>query len=262
MQEDAPVADERYEVRQGDCISSLADVRGLKWQTLWDHNPELKALRKNPNALQPGDMVLIPPKQLRYEDRPTDQRHEFVREGFPAKFRVILEKYDEPLANKRWNLSVDGRVYSGSTDSKGLLEIVLPPDAHSGHLVLPEENLEYDLSFGHLDPIETISGAQARLENLGFYQGTISGEMDEETRDAILSFQTAHGLPATGELDGRTRTELEQRHDCQHSQPAAESYVPPAETPGEDDHPEEVTHNEAEDQRRFQQFEQLDEEEQ
>ena len=261
MPEDAPSADQRYVVEEGDCISSLAEAHGLKWQTLWNRNPELKALRKNPNALQPGDVIVIPALRLRYENRPTDQRHKFVRKGVPAKFRLILERFDEPLAHKRWVLSVDGHMHSGTTDSKGLIEIALPPDARSGRLVVPEEDLEYDLSFGYLDPSDAISGAQARLENLGFHQGAISGEMDDDTRDAILMFQTAHGLPATGELDDRTRTELEQRHDNLHPQPAPESNPPPAETPGEDDQPEDVAVDDDEDERRFRQFEQLDAEE-
>jgi len=261
MPENAPNADESYVVVEGDCISSLAEAHGLKWQTLWDHNPELKALRKNPNALQPGDVILIPSLRLRYENRPTEQRHKFVRKGVPAKFRLILERFDEPLANKRWVLSVDGEIHSGTTNSKGMLEIALPPEARSGHLVVPEEDLEYDLSFGYLDPSDTISGAQARLENLGFYEGGITGELDDDTREAILMFQTAHGLLATGELDNLTRTELEQRHDLMHSQPAPESNGPPAETPGEDDKLEDVAVNDEEDERRFRQFEQLDGEE-
>jgi len=261
MPEDAPAPDERHVVVEGDCISSLAGAHGLRWQTLWYHNPELRELRKNPNALQPGDVVLIPSLRLRHESRSTGQRHQFIRKGAPAKFRLILERFDEPLAHKRWILTVDGQKYSGATDSKGFLEISLPPKAQSGHLSVPEEDLEYDLNFGHLDPSDTISGAQARLENLGFHQGGITGEMDEDTRDALLFFQTAHGLPATGELDDRTRTELEQRHDNVHSQPAPESNPPPEETPGEDDQPEEVAVDEEEDERRFRKFEQLDEEE-
>src|SRR5262245_4353515 len=127
MPEDAAAADTQHVVEQGDCISSLAEEHGFKWQTLWDHNPDLKALRKNPNALQPGDVVLIPPLRLRRENRPTDKRHKFIRKGVPAKFRLILERFDQPLANKRWTLSVDGAEFSGTTDSKGLLEIALPP---------------------------------------------------------------------------------------------------------------------------------------
>jgi len=247
-------------VQEGDCVTSLADANGLTWQTLWNHNPDLQKLRKNPNALLPGDVILIPARRLRYEDRPTDQVHQFVRLGVPAKFRLILEQYDEPLANKRWSLTVDGKSYSGTTDGTGLLEVGLPPQARSGRLVVPDEDLQYDLSFGYLDPSDAISGAQARLQNLGFLDGAISGQMDDGTRDALLQFQTAHGLKATGELDDPTISELEQRHDNPHSQPQPESNDPPPEVPGEEDQPEEVVVDEAEDERRFQEMAQDDEE--
>lgn len=264
MSDEDTSEDERHVVLQGDCMSSLAQAYGLKWQTLWDHNPELKTLRKNPNALQPGDVVLIPSVRLRYEERPTDQQHKFIRRSILAKFRLVLERFDEPLAHKRWVLSVDGkdgRRYSGTTDSKGFFEIALPPQARSARLVVPEEGLEYELSFGHLDPLNSISGAQSRLQNLGFHQGAITGEMDDDTRDAILMFQTARGIPATGELDERTRMEIEQRHDNLHPQAAQESNTPPGETSGEDDQPEEVEINHDEDDRRFQQLASVDEEE-
>jgi hypothetical protein len=258
MPDDRTGLDQTYVVQQGDCISSLAYSCGFKWQTLWDYNPELKALRKNPNALQPGDLIKIPALRPRYEERSTDQLHRFVLNGVPAKFRLVLERFDEPVANKKWSLSVDGRIYSGTTDSQGLLEIALPPGAVSGILKVPDENLEYDLSFGCLDPSDAISGAQARLQNLGFYHGDISGEMDDETRDAIISFQTSHGLAGSGELDDGTRQELEMRHDLIHAPPAAASNPPPPEVAGESDQVEEPQIDEAEDERRFTQWEQDD----
>ena len=85
--------------------------------------------------------------------------------------------------------------------------------------------------------------------------------MDDETRDALLMFQTAHGLPATGEVDDTTRAELEKRHDKVHAQPRAETNGPPGETPGTDDVPEEVVIDPEEDDRRFREFDQQDEEE-
>jgi len=254
MPDDAPSTDQRYIVEQGDCISSVASAQGLNWQTLWDHNSELQALRKNPNALLPGDVILIPPVRIRYENCATDQWHQFILKGTTAKFRLILERFGEPLAGKRWFLTVDGQKHSGTTNNEGLLQIALAPEACSGHLVVPDEDLEYELSFGHLDPSDTISGAQARLENLGLYQGAISGEMDDETRDAIISFQTSRSLAGSGELDDATRQELEKCHDLIHAQPAAEINPPPPEVAGEADQVGEPQIDEAEDERRFAQW--------
>jgi hypothetical protein len=215
-------------------------------------------LRKNPNLLYPGDLINIPVLRPRYDKGATDQLHRFVLKSVPAKFRLVLERCGEPVANKKWSLSVDGRTYSGTTDGQGLLETALPPDAASGILRVPDEDLEFDLNFGCLDPADAISGAQARLQNLGFYQGDVSGEMDDETRDAIISFQTSQGLSGSGELDDSTRQKLEMRHDLIHAQPAAESNPPPPEVAGQSDQLEEPLIDEAEDERRFRQWEQDD----
>ena len=49
-------------VNRGDSIPSLAHDNGHFWETLWNHgdNAALKALRKTPNILMPGDEVFVP----------------------------------------------------------------------------------------------------------------------------------------------------------------------------------------------------------
>ena len=41
-----------YTVKQGDCISSIADQMGFFWDTVWNdpNNEQLRNRRKNPNA--------------------------------------------------------------------------------------------------------------------------------------------------------------------------------------------------------------------
>jgi N-acetylmuramoyl-L-alanine amidase len=58
-----------HTVKQGDCISSIAHETGFFWETLWNHpdNAKLKQLRKNPNALLPGDVVSIPDQRVKQE---------------------------------------------------------------------------------------------------------------------------------------------------------------------------------------------------
>src|SRR5215813_7826422 len=72
--------------------SSLAGARGLKWDTVWNHpkNAQLKAKRKDPNVLMPGDVVYLPDLDPRIEDRPTDQRHEFVLLGERTTLRIRM----------------------------------------------------------------------------------------------------------------------------------------------------------------------------
>ncbi|MFY0536198.1 peptidoglycan-binding domain-containing protein [Nannocystis pusilla] len=51
-------------------------------------------------------------------------------------------------------------------------------------------------------------GAQARLGQLGFYHGRVSGELDDATALALWGLQLREGLPATGELDAATQAKL------------------------------------------------------
>lgn len=226
--------DLRYIVKQGDCLSSIAEEYGYTWTFLWNHNAELKSKRKNPNTLLPGDVVLIPGKDPKNYSRAVDQRHRFRRKRSPAKLRLVLERYHKPLANKQYELIIDTQVFRGSTDGSGFLEVVIPPEATSGTLRVPSEHLECELQLGHLDPLEEISGVQARLENLGFLAGEITGELDDHTREALQVFQMTFGLDPTGELDDVTRQKLLERHDQQHA-PLPEPPPPPADPPANDD---------------------------
>jgi hypothetical protein len=208
-----------YVIRQGDCISSIAEQRGMLPETLWDGNPELKAKRQNPNVLLPGDELTIPEKRIKEYPAATDQCHQFVRKGVPTRFRVVLERYQQPLANRQYILTVEGRIYNGKTSDTGLLEIDLPARARTGLLKIPEEQLECELQFGWLDPLDEITGAQARLQNLGYYHDDLNGEMNDDLEEALEVFQSDFGLPVTGELDDATKQKVLAEHDETHEFP-------------------------------------------
>ncbi len=55
---------------------------------------------------------------------------------------------------------------------------------------------------------EAIRSAQMVLRDRGFYNGTISGVMNPQTRSAIRNFQRERNLPETGDLDFRTAQAL------------------------------------------------------
>jgi hypothetical protein len=56
-------------VHQGDCLNSIADETGFFWETLWNHasNDSLKQQRRDPNVLEPGDVVHVPDKTPKQE---------------------------------------------------------------------------------------------------------------------------------------------------------------------------------------------------
>lgn len=228
-------------VQNGDCLSSIAEQYGFFWQTLWDANPELKELRKNPNVLLKGDVVHIPALTPREEPAPTDKTHQYVKKGTPAKFRLIVERFNIPLRNRRYILEIDGKNFEGETDDTGMLEVFINPAARGGILRMPDDAMECPLQFGYLDPLDELPGIQSRLQNLGFYHGALDGQENEELHEAITYFQSSVNLEPTGELDDATKQKLFDMHDQPHQQreeetaPAEAAAPESASAPGEDE---------------------------
>lgn len=205
-----------YVVRQGDSTASIAYRHGFFWETIWNHssNSELRERRDNPNILNPGDVIFLPDKEQKEVSGATGQRHRFRRKGVPERLRIrLLDEYDEPRAGVSYTLEIDGNLLNGTTDSDGLIEHGILPSASGGRLIVGEsEEEEYRIRLGHLNPRDEVSGMQARLRNLGLYDGEIDGQMNAETIDAIREFQQEKELEATGELDETTQQQIENLH--------------------------------------------------
>lgn len=212
-----PVGQGDYEVKQGECIESIAFDKGFFWETVWDdsQNAELKRVRKNPNAMLPGDKVFVPEKQEKEVSGATEQTHRFRKKGVPSFVDVVVRKFGEPRANTPYSLAVDGALFSGKTKADGRVRHPISPSAKEATLTVGEgeEAVEYTLQLGHLDPIEEISGVQGRLKNLGFMSGEPSGQADDATVEAIKLFQKDMGLEETGKLDSQTRDALDQENE-------------------------------------------------
>jgi hypothetical protein len=208
-----------YQVRQGDCISSIAHQFGLFPDALWQapENAELRATRRNAYSLTPGDVITIPDKRLRVCTLAIDASHTIKIKGVPAKFSVVVANDDEPLADRPYVLTVGHVRHEGATDADGRVEVWVPPEARRALLEIQAELddvWEYEFSLGGLDAVETISGVQGRLINLG-YACPRSDRLDDDTRQAIEAFQADHDVAVSGELDAPTIAALVRHHDAQ-----------------------------------------------
>ena len=211
-----PVGQGDHVVRPGECISSIARDVGQFWETIWNDpaNAELKAARKDPNVLLPGDRLTIPKIKPRQESCAAEARHRFVRRGEPAEMHLRILEDGEPRANEPYTLEVDGQTFDGTTDGDGNVVLPIPGNARHARLVVGPsgDQVTYKLALGSVDPVSELSGVQGRLQNLGFDCGTPDGQMGPRTQAALRAFQRRNKLPVTGEPDDATRAKLEEVH--------------------------------------------------
>lgn len=205
-----------HTVQSGDCISSIAFRHGFFPGTIWNHpeNAALKRLRGDPNVLLAGDEVKVPELQVKEVDCAPEECHRFKRKGVPEKLRIRIEDEEGmAVADTPYEITIDGVHRRGTTDGDGWVIECIPPDAREGTLLVgkPGEEQEHALKLGHLDPIEELTGVQARLKNLGF-DCLVTGRLDDETREAVKEFQLAKELEPTGEPDDATREKLVEAH--------------------------------------------------
>lgn len=188
-------------------MARIAYEAGFFWEDIWNlpQNAELRSMRQNPEFLLPGDQVYIPDLQQKTESKNTNERHVFQRRGVPARFHLrLLDDEDDPRAGVHYTLTYDGQSLSGTTGKDGWIHAWVPPDVRSGTLVIERgmdgRREEYDLQFGYVDPPDSVSGALAMLQNLG-YEGN-------DLAFSLSAFQADNNLKATGELDSPTTARL------------------------------------------------------
>ena len=206
-----------HTVKQGEHIVRIAHEYGLtKIELIWDHpnNAALKNLRKNPHVLFPGDQLFIPEVQKKEESRPTGQLHKFKIEGQPLKLKLrITDESDEPLENVTCRLNIQGVTKDHTTDPDARLERPIPPESEDAMLDIA--GVQVPIKIGHLDPIDKLSGQQARLNNLGYDAGPVGEQNEEQFRSAVEEFQCDRGIkPVTGVCDSKTQAKLKEAHGC------------------------------------------------
>jgi hypothetical protein len=207
-----------HTVKQGEHISGIAQQYGFRdYHTIWDdsHNKELKQQRQDPHVLYPGDVLYIPDKAKRTEDRPTGKSHVFRVASKKLMLRVALHDFDNlPMPGVECELEVDGKKYPLTSDADGMIQGEIPKTVEGGTLRVPGLDLEMPLRIGHLDPHDQDSGWMARLINLG-YVPKVTGDSDTDTgllSHAIEEFQCDQQLKVTGQMDDATRAKLKELH--------------------------------------------------
>ncbi len=210
-------------VKQGEYLAKIAKNYGFNnWRTIYEHpdNVEFRKKRSNPNIIYPGDRLVIPDKISKEESEQTEQRHKFQLKVEGLLLRIVIKDLDDqPLAKIAYKLKVDDLTFEGMTNNEGLIEHKIPVSVDSGVLYINEWALP--LKIGHLDPIEEVTGWQARLDNLGYYGGPIDGKINNDDgkprpflKFAIEEFQLDNKLKVDGVMGRETTNKLKQVHGC------------------------------------------------
>jgi hypothetical protein len=209
-------------VRQGECLSSIAELYGFSdWRVIYNdaQNADFRKKRPNPNLIYPGDELYIPDLREKDVDCPTDKRTKFVLHRQPTYLNVRLQDVTkQPITNARYQLILSDLKLEGTTDGDGWIKAKIPARAEDGLLKLwpcpsdPDTMIEWPLKLGHLDPLETTSGVKARLNNLGYDCGEVNEDQDESYDAAVRQFQEDNGLVVDGIVGPQTRGKLQQDH--------------------------------------------------
>ena len=201
----------RHTVQAGECLSTIAHRYGFAdWRAIFAHeeNSSLRAKRPNPNLLCPGDVVFVPDRRSKKVEIATGRTHRFVLKQQSPMLVLVLRAKGGALARRKCQVDDDGLVQALTTDDNGRIEVPLRPASRTVKLSiegLPEEIL---LQLGHLDPVTEVTGVQARLLALGFYQGAVDGQAGLATRRALREFQYASELEPSGDLSPETEHAL------------------------------------------------------
>lgn len=210
------------EAKKGDCVISIAKAAGFAdWKTVWNHkdNDGLRGKRDDPSVLHPGDKVYLPDFKSMTMTLKAGRKYKIKTKQLKASVQLFLnDPAGTPYADKQWELTVGERLYKGKTDAKGFLAQDVSAEAREGNLTLfldekCEKKLEWIVDIGSLEPIDTVGGVQARLNNLGYHTGDDEpGTLGPGTKNALSDFQNDHELPVTGEIDEATRSRLKDEH--------------------------------------------------
>lgn len=216
-----------HTVKDGEFLAGIAARFGFHTiEPIWDHpdNAALKDKRKNPSVLLAGDVLVIPDLEIKQVDAATGQAHAFEAKTGTVILNLKLEDTNaKALAERDCAIQI-GDSGSGqvpplplTTDKNGKITQKIPSSATDGLVVVTKIEGEpadrtFRLVIGGLDPVATVGGMQARLNNLGYFAGFTKKD-EPQLRWAIEEFQLDHGIKPNGDpTDAKTQQKLAQVH--------------------------------------------------
>lgn len=218
-----------HKVRQGQHLAGIAHDYGFsEFQPIWQHaqNADLRAKRKTPHILYPGDLVYIPDREERHEAGSTDKCHRFHLKARPLRLRLILERpFYKPFASVSGELQLE-QTRPVQTNSEGELDQRIDPSLidttlalkltvqGAGGVTVPSTE-GWSMRVGYLDPIDQPTGWLARLANLGYYRGPVADDANpDDVRSAVEEFQCDQSLVVDGVCGPVTQNKLKTVHGC------------------------------------------------
>jgi hypothetical protein len=183
-----------YVVKQGDHLPLLAYQFGFDADAVWNDpaNDDLRKQRPDPNLLLPTDVLYIPDQV----DKPpatyslqTGQTNSFVSD--PPKVSLVVVFADTDRASQPFTVTEVPDLTGLSTDGDGCATFDVPITAQQISVVFASDGATFLVNVGHLDPIDTLSGAAQRLQNLGFLDPAldINGIEVDTVRAALQALQ-------------------------------------------------------------------------
>lgn len=214
-----------HTVVQGETLARIA--RQYKFgsaMNLYNHpaNAEFRKLRPNPDLIFPGDEVTIPDVDTKPLTISTGRQHVFCLKRETEKLKLKLQnKRGKSLQDKKILLTLAGEKIEAIIGTDGVLEVDLPKGDEKEAILdvymnpdSEEPTHRFELQLGHLDPVETLSGVQARCNMLGFDCGVADGVMGAKTRTGVKAFQKANGLDVDGVPGPKTKAKLQEVYGC------------------------------------------------
>src|SRR5260221_292398 len=112
-----------HPVVQGECVAQIASKNKLTWRQIGDApgNAELRAKRKAPDVLYPGDELVLPAASRPSVPLTLDATTTVVRrKAGCCPFRLaVVDVAGAPLANADYTLTLGSETRNGKTDANG-----------------------------------------------------------------------------------------------------------------------------------------------